>query len=137
MIVKPKDKVSRRASLEMSAVCARKVVEAVAASTTELQAIMNRDPNYPADPREVLAAVIAQRRGQAAVDDAVGELLAWLRVGGLTTASMTEALGVRQSTTARLLGPHLAVADARGPDLRHDDTTGTWTVQRQVQIDAE
>ncbi|MEZ5130331.1 MAG: hypothetical protein R2763_01195 [Mycobacterium sp.] len=94
--------------------------------------MMARDSRYPADPREALAAVAAFRRRQAEADAAVGEMLAWLQVGGITRSAMATALGVRPATIQRLLAPHGDVAMARSVDL-HRDEDGGWEVRRRPE----
>ena len=126
---KRRDKVSLRASAEMRARTARKVVEAVSATTTELQVVMNCKPEYPATEATSLTALANLRRRQAEIDLAVGEMLAWLQVGGVTRGAMAAALGVRPQTVQRLLAPHEATAAARYVDL-HRERGGVWTVQR-------
>ena len=133
MIVKPKDKVSTRASLEMSRHIARAVLEALADAAAPLRQVMDADPDYPADPRQVLAAVVAYRRQQAEVDLRVAELLAWLEVGGVTRTTMTRALGVRPATLQKMLAPAELIASARHVDL-HRGRGGRWTVQRLTRL---
>lgn len=137
--IRQRDKVSTRASAEMRGVTARKVVEAVAAGTTGLQSVMNRDSNYPADATAALAAVASLRQNQAAVDAAVGELLAWLQVGGITRHAMAQALGVRPETIRRLIAPHAEIAAARHVDLNRDDAGAwAWSARRLDRLpDAE
>ncbi len=134
--IRPRDQISDRASREMSRHTARAVVEAVAGSTTELQQIMSRDPAYPADPREVLAALIAYRRAQEPVDQAVAELLAWLEVGGMRRSAMSRGLGVQPATLQKILSRAGALTIARSCDLRRG-SGGRWTVKRPpVRLDA-
>jgi len=134
--IRPRDKVSDTASRQMSRHTARAVVEAVAASTAELQRVMSRDVNYPADPREVLAALVAYRRAQEPVDQSVAEMLAWLEVGGMSRSGMARGLGVRPATLQKILARAGRITIARACDLTESED-GHWTVERPpVRLEA-
>lgn len=134
MIVRRKDPRSTRASLEMTGPAATAVLDALADAAEPLQRVMAAPADSPADPRDALAALVALRRGQAAVDLRVGEMLAWLEVGGVTRGTMSTALGVRPATLAALLAPHEGIASARRDDLTRDAATGTWTARRVANL---
>ena len=134
MFVRRKDHRSTRASLEMTGPAATAVLDAVADAAEALGKVMSAPADSPADPRDALAALVALRRGQAAVDLRVGEMLAWLEVGGVTRGTMSTALGIRPATLASLLAPHDGIASARRDDLKRDDTTGRWTARRTANL---
>ncbi|MCH9736501.1 MAG: hypothetical protein K0U78_18425 [Actinomycetia bacterium] len=133
--VRPKDPRSRQAAVESFAPAARRVIEAVTASTTALQAVVERSPEYPADPRTAFAAVCAYRAAQAEVDDAIAAYLAWCVVAGLSRSGMARALGVRATTLSAWLAPYEGIAGARAGDL-HRDSDGSWRARRIDPADA-
>jgi DNA-binding CsgD family transcriptional regulator len=124
-----RDSISRTAYAASIGPAARAIVEAVAGSTTALQAVMNRSAQHPADPRAAFAALIAMRRAQAHVEIAVGRYIAWLIIGGVTRSAIARGLGIRPATVARLVGPAEHLASARGCDLVQA-VDGTWDVHR-------
>ena len=127
--IRDRDATSRAAYAASIGPAARAVVEAVAESTSALQAVMNRPAAHPTDPRSAFAALTAHGRAQAAVELAMAEYLAWLLVGGVTRSALARGLGVRPATLARMLAPAEHIASARGRDLT-PATDGTWSVDR-------
>lgn len=131
--IQQRDTASRVAYGESIGPAARRIVEAVAASTEQLQGVMSRNARYPADPRAAFAALVQMRRAQATVDAAISEYLAWLCVGGVTRTAMARGLGVRPATVHRTLAPVEHIASARGADLVRD-ADGTWSVHRTEDL---
>lgn len=131
-----RDPKSRLAAAESIGPAARRIVDAAAEATADLQAVMNRQARYPADPKTAFAALVAFRNAQAAVQAAEAEYLAWCIVGGISRGGMARGLGIRPASLARLLGPVQHIASARSVDLVQDEETGTWSVHRLDDFEA-
>ncbi|OBB53117.1 hypothetical protein A5755_14285 [Mycolicibacterium fortuitum] len=90
-----------KASRDIQAAILRQIATLSATVTKEL------DAAAAADPQDRLAHLVAARRAEQAIDDAVIELAAACILGGMSAAEVASKSGISTATLTRRMPPYL------------------------------